>query len=246
MRIWIFSSGLENLSFLNLLKQYNVDIFLYINQHARPIEDKTFDFQQEYIDQGIDSLLKKNVDKIILPPVWELKYVEKDFVFPLFQNILAQSLKYSLMGKIWIIWNELDSVFLTEYLENLDYKKTDIQKKTKNFQTFKLHRKNVAWWSYNLNFLSKRDRMLRKIIKTDLRCMFDASVDTIVPSTYAVYHFERLISQKIKKIRFQSTWTWWFLDEMLGPRWNNYSIDLEKIWNTDLFFSNKKRSIMLK
>lgn len=245
MKIWIFSSGLENLSLLNILKQYNFEIVVYMNQNARPIEDKTFEFQQKYVDKAIDFLLKKNVEKIILPPVWELKYVDKTFVLPIFQNFISQSLKYTLVWKIWIIWNKLDSDFLAEYLKNLDSQTIDFWQTNKKIEDLKIFKKDVSIWNYNLPILSKRNWMLRKLIKTDLRYFFDCQVDTLIASNYAIFHFERLLKQKLKKIRFQTTWTWDFLWE-LAKKDNNYNIEFYSEWNAELFLQHKRRKMLLK
>jgi hypothetical protein len=57
--------------------------------------------------------------------------------------------------------------------------------------------------------------MLRKIIKFDLRYFLDANVDSILPTSYAIYHFEKLISKKRKKMRFQFIKSWNFLEDIL-------------------------------
>lgn len=67
-----------------------------MNQDARPLENKSVEFQERYVKQAISFLKEKNVDKIILSPMWELKYKDEDFILPIYQNIIKQSLKYSL------------------------------------------------------------------------------------------------------------------------------------------------------
>jgi len=84
MKLGIFTSGLENISLLKILKQYNVDIVVYMNQNAWPLEDKSFEYQQKYIEQGIEFLKKEQVDKIILHPLWELKFENDNIIFPIY------------------------------------------------------------------------------------------------------------------------------------------------------------------
>jgi len=97
MKLGIFTSGLENISLLKILKQYNVDIVVYMNQDAWPLEDKSLEYQQKYIEQGIEFLKKEQIDKIILHPLWELKFENNNIVFPLYRNIIKQTLNYSVI-----------------------------------------------------------------------------------------------------------------------------------------------------
>jgi len=248
MKIGIFTSGLENLSLLKLLKQYNVDIVIYMNQNAWPIEDKSLEFQKEYIEKWIEKLKKEWVDKIILHPIWELKYKDDDIIFPLYQNIVKQTFKYSIVWKIWLFWNIVDMDFVESYLKDLikNYKKTERQKKNKKFSFFKFYKKDISVWKYNTIILSKRDWMLRKLIKIDLRYFLDCSIDGILPTTYDVYHFENIINQKKKKMYFQNMKDWEFLDSILWEKENKYSLKLIWEWNIDLFFKHKKWEIFIK
>jgi hypothetical protein len=70
--------------------------------------------------------------------------------------------------------------------------------------------------------------MVRKLIKTDLRYFFDCAVDSILPTTYDVYHFENIINQKKKKIHFQNMKDWEFLDDLLPAKENKYTLKLIK------------------
>ena len=248
MKLWIFTSGLENLSLLKILKQYNVDLVVYINQDTWPIEDKSIEFQEKYIQEWIEKLQKEWVDKIILHPMWELKFKDKDFVLPLYQNLINQTLKYSVVWKIWLFGNKLDLEFVKSYLENYvkEYIPTERQKHNKKFDCCKFYTKNISVWKYNTIVLSKRNWMLRKLIKTDLRYFFDCSVDSILPTSYNVYHFENIINQKKKKLHFQNMKDWEFLDKLLWKKENNYTLKLITDWNTDLFLQDKKWEILLK
>ncbi len=248
MRLGIFSSGLENLSLLKILKQYNVDLIVYIDQDCWPIEDKTWDFQKKYVEKAIDTLKKQNVDKIILHPSWELFFEKEDFVFPLYKNLIDQTLKYSIVGKIWLFGNALDLDFVEKYLKNYvkNYHPTARQKKIKHFDCCKFYKKEISIWKYNTVVLGKRNWMIRKLIKTDLRYFFDCGVDSILPTTYDVFHFEHIIKQKKKKLHFQSTQSWEFLDSLLGKKENKYSLKVITNGNTDLFLKHKKWQVWLK
>lgn len=227
MKIGLFSSWIENLSLVNILKHYNNDIFVYMDQDARPFEDKSLEFQQKYIKKAIKIFLEKWVEKIILPPVWELKFKNEKYIFPLYQNILKQNLKYSLVWKIWLLGQENDLDFVKTYLLNQnDY--------------LKIYKKDVSLWKYNIINLNKRNWMLRKIIKTDLNYFFNCNVDTLIPTTYSIYHFENILNQKIKKIRFQNIKSWCFLDELFDKKNNQYKIDIIENWNTNYFLKHKK------
>jgi len=248
MKLGIFTSWLENLSLLKILKQYNVDLIVYIDQDAWPIEDKTLSFQEKYIKKGIQILQEAGAEKIILHPIWELKYREESFIFPLYQNIIAQTLKYSIVWKIWLLGNKLDLDFVEKYLESYikNYVPTERQKHNKKFNCCKFYKKNISVWKYNTIVLSKRNWMIRKLIKTDLRYFFDCAVDSILPTTYDIYHFENIIKQKKKKIHFQFMKDWLFLDNLLWKKENKYTLKLIENGNTDLFFGNKKWKIFVK
>ena len=248
MKLWIFTSGLENLSLLKILKQYNVDLIVYMDQDAWPIEDKSIDFQKKYIQKWIERLQKEWVDKIILHPMWELRFKDEDFIFPLYQNIIDQTLKYSVVWKIWLFGNKLDLEFVKFYLENYvkEYIPTERQKHNKKFKCCKFYTKDISVWKYNTIVLSKRDWMLRKLIKIDLRYFFDCAVDSILPTTYDVYHFENIIRQKKKKLHFQFMKDWKFLDELLWKKENKYNLKLITNWNTDLFLQHKKWQVFIK
>jgi len=88
---------LENLSLLKVLKQYNVDIVVYINQDCWPFEDKILSFQEKYVKKAIEILKNEKVDKIILHPLWELKFIENNLIFPLYKNLIDKTLKYSIV-----------------------------------------------------------------------------------------------------------------------------------------------------
>jgi len=248
MKIWIFTSGLENLSLLKILKQYNIDIVVYMNQDAWPLEDKSLEFQQKYVQEWIEKLQKEWVDKIILHPIWELKYKDRDFIFPLYQNLIEQTLFYSIVGKIGLFWNKIDLDFVEDYLKDYvkQYKPTERQKRIKKFNCCKFYKKDISVWKYNTIVLSKRNWMLRKLIKTDLRYFFDCGVDSLLPTTYEVYHFENIIRQKKKKIHFQFMKDWNFLENLLWKKENKYSLKFISNWNVNLFLDNKKWKIFIK
>jgi len=246
MKIWIFTSWLENLSFLNILKQYNHNFLIYMNEDAWPLEDKAIDFQENYVKQSIDFFQKKKVDKIILPPIWELKYKDEEFILPIYQNVINQNLKYSLVWKICLLWNDFDMDFVENYINSLNYKPTERQKKIKNFDCCKIYKQNIWVWKYNIMILWKRNWMIRKLIKTDINKILSFNVDTILPTSYEVYHFENIIYQKKKKLRFQKVSDWEFLYRFLWEKWNKYNIEFYWNWNTNLFLKEKRWMIFLK
>ena len=248
MKLWIFSSGLENLSLLKILKQYNADLVIYINQDVWPLEDKSLEFQEKYVLEWIKKLQAEWVEKIILHPVWELKYKNEDFIFPLYQNLIKQTLKYSIVGKIWLFWNDIDLNFVEKYLNNYvkEYEPTNRQKRIRKFNCCKFYKKDISVWKYNTVVLSKRDWMLRKLIKTDLRYFFDCWVDSILPTSYDIFHFEHIIKQKKKKLYFQEMKSWEFLDNLLWKKENNYTIKLITNWNVNMFLKHKKWQVFLK
>jgi len=63
--------------------------------------------------------------------------------------------------------------------------------------------KEVTLRKYFLIKLGFRDWMVRKVIKFDLRYFKDAAVDTLVPLSWDIFAFERVVKSKLgKKIKF--------------------------------------------
>jgi len=86
-----------------------------------------------------------------------------------------------------------------------NYTLTDNQKNTKSFkQKFPLWTKSVRMWNYFLTTYGRRDPMVRKTLKYDLRYFSDADVDTLIPMSRGFLFYQKIIKTRInrKKKRF--------------------------------------------
>lgn len=249
MKIWVVTSGFEMLPLFKFLNKYDFEYHIYRDWNYWPYGDKGFDFSFERVQKAI-SYLNNKVDYIIVPPVYELFLWDNSKILPLFKNYLFEyCLKYSLVGKIWFLWDFSDiEVFQNKFEEiSKDYKLTENQKSIKKFNfPFAIWLKEVGLWKYFLTKLWFRDWMVRQTIKHDLRYFKDAAVDTLVPLNWGFIAYEKGIKSKINlnKIRF-----YWInsveniFNNIVEDYWleeNNYSIYLYKNWVTDILKEQKK------
>jgi len=217
------------LTLFKFLNKYDNEYIIYYDFSNRPYGDKTFEDNLLSIKKWIDFLKSKWIEKIILPPIYELslhaeslklnakksKKNEKnkkehysDLILPLFKNyVLDYCMKYSLVWKIWLIWDFADIQTAQKLMKDLekDYKLNDHQRNIKKFNNpFVYRAKEVNMRKYFLTTFSYSDFMVNKVIKFDLRYFKDAMVDTMIPMNYWYFNFQKTISKyfNFKKIKF--------------------------------------------
>lgn len=107
MKIGIVSSANESLLLFQFLCRYDHEYVIYYDSAHAPYGKKYFETSLSAVQKGIDFLLAQGVEKIILPPVYELYYLEDNVapfatkILPLFSEYLLQQVfPYSLVGKI--------------------------------------------------------------------------------------------------------------------------------------------------
>jgi hypothetical protein len=161
------------------------------------------------VQASIDYAITLGVEKIILPPVYELIYKDHPLVLPLYQvYIYEYVLPRSRVGKLGILADRRDTHLIQKELEKFasTYIYTDFQSKTKNFQSpFSRRTRDVSIWSDFLRRAKPSDRMVRKYIKNDLRYFVDANIDTLIPTSYTHFYRETILRHhcNFKTMRWQ-------------------------------------------
>lgn len=245
------------LGLFRVLQKYDNEYFVYYDFLNGPYGDKWFGYSMKKIEIWIKYLIEKWVEKIILPPVYELHYLQSknkfnDYILPLFQTyVLEYGFKYSLVGKIWVFWDYSDIQMAEGLLKILEkkYNLTENQKSIKKFHSpFCYRSKEVNLRKSFLLNLSYSDFMVNKVVKFDLRYFKDAMVDTVLPLNYWYFAYEKTISKffNFKKIRFHKLEK---LDEIFSwfiskEKKSNYSV---KIFfsGTSNFIIRDKRLVWL-
>ena len=211
MKIWIITSGPENLTLFKFLAKYNHEYVVYYDFFHRPYGDKTFDQSLECVEKWIAYLTKQRVEAIIVPPIYELALLEKKTkanILPLFTNYVQQyCFTHSLVGKIGLFGDFADVEMAQSLLQKLEksYTLNVHQKTIKKFHSpFVYWTKEMPLRKYYLTDLSYSNILVNKIIKFDLRYFKDAMVDTLIPFNYWYFHYQPTITKflNLKKIRF--------------------------------------------
>jgi hypothetical protein len=103
------------LTLFSFLSRYDHTYHLYYDTAHGSYGDLSFSQSLVHVQRGVDFLIKKNVDYVIVPPVYELslladkknKYFDK--ILPLFSRYLTQEcFAHSLVGKIGLIGDHTD------------------------------------------------------------------------------------------------------------------------------------------
>ncbi len=208
MKIWIITSSNDTLALFNFLTKYDHEYVIYYDFAQWPYGDKTFDESLLAVQRWVDFLLKKKVDALIVPPLYELALASTPKILPLFADyVLKECFAHSLVGKIGLIGDFADmqqGQALMKWLEK-KYTLNQNQQAIKKFQRpFAYRKKEVQLRKYYLSVLSYSDFMVNKVIKFDLRYFKDAMVDTVIPCNYGYFHYQTTITKffNFKKIKF--------------------------------------------
>lgn len=209
MKIGLVGSGYDMLPLMQVLNRYDHEYHFFVDRAYRPWGDKSLELQEERMDVALKYLDDK-VDVIIVPPHLEKKKGGKEEkILPLFETyLLDHAFKYSIVGKLWLLceqaqMNDETDTLIWEIAKK--YTPTENQKNIKKFlQPFAIWKKNVRMWSYFLTTYGRREPMLRKALKYDLRYFSDADVDTLIPMSWGFLFYQKIIRQRInwKKKRF--------------------------------------------
>ncbi len=262
MKIWIITSWSENLTLFKFLAKYDHEYIVYYDFFHWPYGDKTFDQALACVKDWIEYLTKQGMDYIILPPVYELalldskiKTLKDSKILPLFTTYLLEyCFKYSLVGKLGIVWDFADVEMAQTLISNVEkkYVLAENQKSIKKFHhPFVYWKKETSLWKYYLTSLSYSNILVNKIIKFDLRYFKDAMTDTVIPLNYWYLHYQTTITKflNLKKIRFhgleklETIFQWLVMSNEWRVK-NTYSVKIVYTGNCE-FLKREKRLIWL-
>lgn len=218
MKIGIVTSGHEMLPLFDVLKKHQHEYHVFRDRAYRPRGDKSFQLVHDRIAAGITQLIAEaGVEALILPPVREVQALQKWLfndvlqnipVLPLFSTYVREhAFRHSIIGKIGLLCDYADMDLADETIRLLEasYELTDNQRSIKTFhRPFALRKKEVRMRKYFLTTYGKRDRMVRKTIKYDLRYFKDAAVDTLIPMSRWMLFYQTMIKHMVsrKRMRF--------------------------------------------
>ncbi len=217
------------LPLMQILNQYDHEYHFWLDRAYRPRGDKSSELRERRVQEWCDYLDKLGMDVIIVPPMCELaasNYQLSASVLPLFETyILEYALKYSIVGKLWLLCDQADMEWAQQVISEMasKYTPTDNQKNIKKFHTpFAMWKKNLRMWTYFITTYGRRDSMVRKTLKYDLRYFSDADVDTLIPMSRGHLFFQKIIKTRInrKKKRFH-----WLdavkecFERIIGDKW---------------------------
>lgn len=228
MHFGIITAGNENLILCKYLNELGCTYTIWYDSLFWPYDDKPFAIVKDRILAGIKFLQQQNVSNIIIHPIFELLLIEnkekvktdennisRDFfknpfgIVPLFHFYLYMyCFKYSLVGKIGIVWTHLDIMLAQDFFKKkaLLYQLTENQKNTKKFHSsFSYWCKSVSLRNYLLRTLVPRNYLLTHIVKHDCKYFKDANVDTLIPLQYSYFCFEKYLRHYIRKMRFHGS-----------------------------------------
>ena len=192
------------------------------------------------------------VEGIIVPPIYELALLVKweDFVLPLFRTyLLDYCFKYSLVWKLWIIWEFADIQKAQELVDLLskEYSLTDNQKSIKKFSyPFHYWCKEEHILNSILTKFSWRSYLTNSLVKYEFRYFKDSNVDTVIPCNYEYFNAERTLSKlfNTKKTRFHWLKVLESIFSDLVWDWTCYSVSIYATDQVD-YLKNTKRLMRL-
>lgn len=211
MKIGIVSSGMETLALFRFLTRYDHEYLVYYDSLHAPYGDKNFSSSLQAVEKGIQWLQDQKVDAIIVPPVYELYFLQqkkKNQILPLFQTYLLQeAFPHSLVGKLGLLWEFADLQCAQELISHLacSFAPSSAQKSTKAFVfPFQFWAKECGILNPLLTRLSRKSLLTNTLLKHELRYFKDARVDTVIPLNYLYFNAEKAIAKffNFKKIRF--------------------------------------------
>ena len=205
MKIGIISSGMETLALFRFLTRYDHEYLVYYDSLHAPYGDKNFSSSLQAVEKGIQWLQDQKVDAIIVPPIYELYFLQqkrKNQILPLFQAYLLQEVfPHSLVGKFGLLWEFADLQWAQELISHLacSFSPSSAQKSTKSFVfPFQFWAKECGILNPLLTRLSRKSLLTNTLLKYELRYFKDARVDTVIPLNYLYFNAEKAI----EKIRF--------------------------------------------
>ena len=243
MKIGILTSSNDMLHLFQFLNQTDHEYVVWYDDASAFWGDLSEKSVIDRVRVGMDFLLSKSVDVVVVSPLielildsWIVDVPSKIELLPLFSNyVMKECLPFSLVGKIGLVWDYLDIKLGQEHLKKLTstYALTDNQAGIKKFHSPLVWRgKEVRLWKPLLEQLSRSSVLVNSLIKNDLKYFKDASVDTVIPMNYSYFAAQKTISHLLstKKIRFHSI-------EKLASTFDTLTAWKESAYTVSIFYT---------
>lgn len=257
MKIWVIIDDIYWLYIMKRLSTQNHEYHIYIDNHNSFYGDKKRDHNIQNIITWIQYLQNIWVQKIILPPAYELAFLQDDRYKSQFENLICNIYtsylqnyvsKYSTVGKLWFVWDLADMEFLDIYISEIfsDFKASVHQSQNKYFKyPFLIYKKITPLRKYNLQHISPDNHIINHIVKTDIRKLKSYNIDTIIPLNYSYFALWKFFDRNVKKIKFHNLFSKTDIIKNIWSQESEYSCDIYFTGDDTLFLSQKKREYIL-
>lgn len=213
MKIGLVGSWYDMNALFTVLHATEHEFFVVADVACWPWAEKSIDMQCRRIDQAIVFLREQWVQKLVVPPWYELAYgAQCSDIIPLFgtylrDRVLPLSTVWKL-GGLCIGSDQLMCPYMQPLLMQavVSYQRTERQIATRTFQV------PFAWWLASASFVtsmmwwwSSKDRMVRKLMKRRLRYFQDAAIDTLIPCDWSLLWWDSLLRTLCRErgVRYQ-------------------------------------------
>lgn len=203
MRVGIVGAGYETIALLSVLPLQGLEVVLFLDRQQRPRGVKPSEVVRDRVTRGAGYLMEQWIDFLLVPPAYEARMCQQypQQVLPLFSHYMHDRVcSQSRVGKLGVLTTRSDMSSAEEAVQSLTagYTLSDRQQRHKWFVAgFQVRCKDVTHWQFQLPFAGRRDRMVRNLIKTDLRYFKDAAVDTLIPFDRSILYREKQIVHRM-------------------------------------------------
>jgi len=244
MKIWLVIDQLSSLYARQRMGQHDHEYIIYRDQLNQHSSQTTTTHHHQIMKQGIDYLIAQWVDHIICPPTIELHYHQQyPQILPIFQQYLAYTLRYSIVGKIGFVGSTIQCQDINLHLWDI---KSQHQPAAKQVSNRHYNSTLPIWTSIDTQLTHwlqdyKPDHFIANhIIKWLLRPLKDASVDTIIWLDWAYYACDVSFThhcRSIKRHRSETLNTIWQQQSVSS---SEYSVNIHHTGTIRDLENNKK------
>ncbi len=246
MRIWLLIDTYSSLYCWQWMGHHNHEYIIYRDQLHQNSSQTTLSHHHTMMKQWLEYLVAQWVDHIICPPVIELHYsTQYPQITPIFQNYLTHVLQHSTVGKIWFTGNYIQCESINIHWWEIKSSYTVIPKQINNHHfnpNFPIWSNNDIHLPHRLNNHKPDHPTCNQLIKSILRPLKDASVDTVIWLDWAYYacdvsrthhcrHIKRHRSDTLKSI----------FENLISPEYSwTYSVAIHNTGTLRDLQQNKK------
>ncbi len=252
MKICIIWGWYDYLPIIPVLNQYK-HTYMFVHDTALwPLTEKSEQYITERLTQIMNHMLKKYaIDSFLLPPF--LEYCaprSQKNICSYYQDFFHQALRKARIGKVWVMTTHPNKMVIQSFIETLlqDYTLTPQQQRTKKFHTpCNLWIKECRFIPVFVPLMAKSDWMVRKKIKNYLSFFKDADVDLLVPYSWEILYYEKVITHMLSsRMCFAGLELFrWVLESRLKENQDNHYHTTVLWFDRPRWLSEKKRQLPL-